>query len=30
MLERELKDFMMLVGTRGFMTMIGFRKTTGS
>jgi hypothetical protein len=30
MLEKELKDLMMLLGSRGFMTILGFRKTTGS
>lgn len=28
--DRTLKDLLIQIGTRGFMTALGFRKTTGS
>ncbi len=29
-MEKELRDLFMSLGVRGFMTMLGFRKTVGS
>ena len=30
LMEKDLKDFLISAGIRGLMTMLGFRKTTGS
>lgn len=30
LMEKELKDVLIFLGARGIMTMLGFRKTTGS
>jgi hypothetical protein len=29
-MEKDLKEFLISIGIRGFMTILGFRKTTGS
>jgi hypothetical protein len=29
-MEKDIKEFLLTVGPRGLMTMLGFRKTTGS
>jgi hypothetical protein len=29
-MEKDIRDFMIVIGIRGMMSMLGFRKTTGS
>lgn len=30
LMEKDIREFLIVMGIRGIMTMLGFRKTTGS